>query len=208
MTISPRIKFVAMFALFALPIIASYLTFFFWSPTTTNNFGTLITPVVALPAERLTIVDGQDAPRGAGDNALRGKWLMLTVDDGGCFDQCQKKAYTMRQARQILGREQERVARVVLQSDGGTPTEKNLSAFAGTAWVQARGSAWPRTLPLLNGSPEAANAYIYAVDPMGNVFMRYRADVDIKHLVADFKRVLKASQLGKDFEGKIDSVTK
>jgi hypothetical protein len=35
---------------------------------------------------------------------------------------------------------------------------------------------------------------------MGNLFMSYRADQDIKQLAADLRRVLKASQLGKDME--------
>ena len=200
MTLSSRSKFVLMFIFFSIPITASYLTFFFWQPGATNNFGELITPVIALPQQRLTFDDGADAPRAAADVALRGKWLLMTVDRGECDAACRKKMYAIRQVRQILGRDQDRVARVALLTDASRPDQRARRDYAGTAWVQASESVWLRLLPVNDGS--SPHDYIYAVDPMGNLFMRYRADADIKHIVADFKRVLKASQLGKEFEGK------
>jgi hypothetical protein len=38
--------------------------------------------------------------------------------------------------------------------------------------------------------------------------MRYRADQDIKEIAADLRRVLKASQLGKDMEGAVAAAKK
>ncbi len=202
MTLSPRTKFVLMFILFSLPITGSYLMFFFWKPTATNNFGELIAPVVAMPAEKFLSIDGRDAPAGANENAMRGKWLIVTRDGGACDATCGKKLYTMRQARLMLSKDLDRVARVLLLDDGVVPTPQLQQDFAGTAFVNAKDSAWLTRLPREPNDASNGRGYIYAVDPMGNLFMRYKADEDIKELAADFRRVLKASQLGKDFEGK------
>lgn len=200
-SLSPRTKFALMFLFFATPFVISYLAFFFWKPSSTGNHGELIAPVIALPPERFTIIDGKDAPPNAHEKALRGKWLLVTRDSGACTEACEKKLYAMRQTRTILGREMTRVARVVLVDDRATPSEALQKNYAGTAWVAAENSAWLAKLPRVAGDATEGRGYFYAVDPMGNLFMRYKADIDIKLMSADFRRVLKASQLGKEFEG-------
>lgn len=200
--LSPRTKFVLMFILFAMPITASYLMFFFWKPKATSNFGELISPVVALPVERFNAVDAADAPEGAAQNGLRGKWLLVTRDAGVCDASCEKKLYTIKQARLLVGpKDLERVVRVMLIDDGAAISEQARTSFAGTAFVSAKGSAWLPRLPREATDTTEGRGYIYAVDPMGNLFMRYKADEDIKELAADMRRVLKASQLGKEMEG-------
>lgn len=200
MTISPRTKFVLMFILFAMPITGSYLMFFFWKPKVTNNFGELISPVVPLSAERFTALDAKDAPAGAAATGLRGKWLIITRDGGSCEAVCLKKLYTMRQARLMVGKELDRVVRVMLIDDDQPPSSQMLTDYAGTAFVSAKTSAWLAKLPRKPDDASNGRGYIYAVDPMGNLFMRYQADEEIKDLAADLRRVLKASQLGKDME--------
>jgi cytochrome oxidase Cu insertion factor (SCO1/SenC/PrrC family) len=206
--LSPRTKFVLMFILFAMPITASYLTFFFWKPKATANFGELIAPVIALPEEKFVMTDGKDAPTNAGDKALRGKWLIVTRDSGACDQACSKKLYTMRQARLILGKELDRVARVMLIDDAMPLASQISTDFAGTAFVSAKDSGWLSKLPRETNDATGGRGYFYAVDPMGNLFMRYKADEDIKELAADFRRVLKASQLGKDLEGQTSGQSK
>jgi hypothetical protein len=191
-----------MFILFAMPITASYLMFFFWKPKVTSNFGELISPVVALPVERFSAVDAADAPEGAAQNGMRGKWLLLTRDTGACDASCEKKLYTIKQARLLVGpKDLERVVRVMLIDDDAPISAQARTGFAGTAFVSAKGSGWLARLPREANDTSDGRGYIFAIDPMGNLFMRYKADEDIKELAADMRRVLKASQLGKDMEG-------
>ncbi len=200
MRLSPRVKFVLMFVLFALPITASYLMFFFWKPKTTNNFGDLVVPVVQLPKIPFDAIDAKDAPPAAASKAFRGKWLILTRDSGACESTCIAKLHTMRQARLLVGKELDRVVRVMLVDDGLPVPTKLAEDNAGTAFVSAKDSIWLAKLPRVSGDTTDGRGYIYAVDPMGNLFMSYRADQDIKQLAADLRRVLKASQLGKEME--------
>ena len=208
MTLSPRTKFVLMFVLFAMPITFSYLAYFFWKPTTTNNFGELIRPVVSLPIEKFTATDGKDALPNAAATGYRGKWLLVTRDSSACDASCAAKLYAMRQARLLVSKDIERVARVMLIDDDAAPSDAISRDFAGMAFVAAKSSAWLATLPRAAHDQSGGRGFIYAVDPMGNVFMRYRADQDIKEIAADLRRVLKASQLGKDMEGAVAAAKK
>jgi hypothetical protein len=190
---SPRTKFVMIFLLFSVPFIASTITFLVWRPSTTNNYGELLSPVVALPETRLVRLDSDIANKELIEKSLRGKWLMLTRDSGACEAACQKKLYAMRQARLSLGREQDRVVRVVLVDDDVAPRAPLVAEFQGTIWISAKALPWLAKLPSVEAD---ARNHLYGVDTLGNVFIRYNADPDIKRMMKDFQRVLKASQIG------------
>ncbi len=197
---TPRTKFVMIFLLFSVPFIASTITFLVWKPTITNNYGELIVPVVPLPETKLHQVESTPPTSSAVSSAdtelieksLRGKWLMLTRDSGVCEEACRKKLYAMRQARLSLGREQDRVLRVILVDDDMAPSAALAREFAGTIWISAKASPWLKLLP----APADSRNHLYGVDTLGNVFMRYSGDPDIKRMMQDFKQVLKASQIG------------
>jgi hypothetical protein len=190
---SPRTKFVMIFLLFSVPFIASTITFLVWKPSVTNNYGELLSPVIPLPEAKLVRIDSDIANKELIEKSLRGKWLMLTRDSGSCETACQKKLYAMRQARLSIGREQDRVVRVVLVDDDVAPGTALVKEFQGTIWISAKALPWLAKLP----SAEAdARNHLYGVDTLGNVFIRYNADPDIKRMMKDFQQVLKASQIG------------
>jgi hypothetical protein len=194
---SPRTKFVMIFLLFSLPFIGSTITFLVWKPSVTNNYGELLSPVIALPQTKMNRIDNIAAnateANGLVANSFRGKWLMLTRDSGACEAACLKKLYAMRQARLSLGREQDRVLRVVLVDDNFAPSAALMAEFQGTIWISAKEVPWLALLPSADGN---ARNHLYGVDTLGNVFIRYNADPDIKRMMKDFKQVLKASQIG------------
>ncbi len=190
---SPRSKFVMIFLLFSVPFIASTITFLVWKPSVTNNYGELLSPVVALPEAKLIRIDNDIANKELIEKSLRGKWLMLTRDSGVCEAACQKKLYAMRQARLSIGREQDRVVRVVLVDDDVAPNAALVAEFQGTIWISAKTLSWLAKLPSAESN---ARNHLYGVDTLGNVFIRYSADPDIKRMMKDFQQVLKASQIG------------
>jgi hypothetical protein len=194
---SPRTKFVMIFLLFSLPFVGSTITFLVWKPSVTNNYGELLSPIIALPETKLNRIDSVTASTAVGseliEKSFRGKWLMLTRDSGACEAACRKKLYAMRQARLSLGREQDRVLRVVLVDDEIAPSAALVAEFQGTIWISAKAVTWLALLPSADGN---TRNHLYGVDTLGNVFIRYNADPDIKRMMKDFQRVLKASQIG------------
>ena len=193
---SQRTKLAFLIALFALPTLASFVAFYWFPPTKTNNYGKLISPVINLPQLSLSIVDGTDAPQNAAEQGLRGKWLIVTRDGGACEVTCEQKLFAMRQSRLIVGRERDRIVRVVLLDDDTKPSDELVKRYQGTAWVSAKSSSWLLKFPAPSEDSSNGRAFFYAVDPLGNIYMRYNADGDVKLIAKDLQQVLKASQIG------------
>lgn len=169
-----------------LPIVASYLTFYVWQPTSTMNYGELIQPA-PLPEARLSGLAGQPTIDRA---ALNGHWTLVYAGSGSCNESCANALYAMRQSRLAQGKEMERVARLWLVTDATTPPPEIVQQHP--ALRIARGDpAWIARLPAAE-----REAHLFLVDPLGNVMMRFPAEPDVKLVIKDLQRLLKYSGLG------------
>ncbi len=205
-----RAKLLFIIALFALPIIASYLAYFVWRPTGgVKNYGVLL-PVQTLPESvRLDPVTG-GAPITL--KTLRGKWLLVQADPAACDNTCEAKLYAARQVRLMQGRDQTRLERLWILSDGGVPKPTLQQNYAGGLFVVDKARA---LLPALAAADQYAARFpadarqapdgqgVYLIDPLGNLIMRWpvsadaeRIQKDIKHMHKDIERLLRASQIG------------
>ena len=169
------------------PFVASYAAYYFWRPAGTVNYGEL------LPPQRLS-----DAPLALADGRpfaferLRGKWLLVSVDSAACDAWCGDKLVWLRQLRLTQGKEMVRVERVWLVTDGDAPTGAPPVALDGLWIVRAAGA------PVLAQFPASGNPadYLYVVDPLGHVMMRYPRGADPNRIKKDLSRLLKVSQVG------------
>lgn len=186
---SGRTKLLLMFGLFASPFVLAWIAYFVWPPTASGNRGELLNPP-ALLGEAVVASQGKPTPWKAHPDA-GGKWILLQADNAACEADCEKKLHTMRQAHVALGKYQDRVRRVFLV-EAGQPSAALKAATADWIWLES--PAVQKLLPLPAGTK--ARDYIYLVDPLGNLFMRYRKDVEIRDIHKDLMRVLKASQIG------------
>lgn len=195
-----RAKFLFIVALFALPIVASYLAYFVWRPAgAVRNYGVLLAPQTLPETLRLTQVLGGDAlPL----STLRGKWLLVQVDPASCGTACERKLYAMRQVRLMQGRDQTRLERLWIVSDGKTPAPALQENYAGTLLLADKTQVLLPTLAQASapGSTSQADAGaqqgIYLIDPLGNLILRWPAAPDIKRMHKDMERLLRASQIG------------
>jgi cytochrome oxidase Cu insertion factor (SCO1/SenC/PrrC family) len=171
----------------AAPVVASYLTFYIFTPKAQVNYGELV-GTRPLPAATMQLTDGSPF----GIERLRGKWVLLMADGGACSAACTKKLFTMRQLRLAQGREMSRIERVWLISDGATLAGGTVAPFAGTWLVRAAGSDLLKALPADNG----IESYLYLADPLGNLVLRYSLDADPTRVIKDITRLLKTSGIG------------
>jgi hypothetical protein len=139
-----------------------------WRPRETGNYGELIAP-------RLL--------SGAPFEALRGKWVLVSFDAAACDANCEKKLYFMRQVRRTQGKDMERIERLWAVTDSGKPRPELLAAIEGTQVVSFSDKAF---------SPD----YIYLIDPLGNLMLRFPRDPDPSRMVKDLQRLLKYSRIG------------
>jgi hypothetical protein len=168
------------------PFIASYTLYFLEVRPDTVNYGELL-EVKSFSGSVLnqtnnTIFRMRD---------LRGKWALLMVDSGNCDEACRKKLYYMRQVRTIQNAEKERIERVWLIDDDVKPAAEVVEDFKGTWLLGAQDSELLKQLPA-DGSQ---HDYIYVIDPIANLMMRFPKDPDPAKMAKDIKRLLKVSQL-------------
>ena len=171
----------------ALPIVASYLMFYVWRPSGSTNYGELL-EVTPLPEVTLRGLDGVPFAL----SGLRGKWVMLAVDSGDCDAPCREKLFKMRQLRLMQGKDMERIERVWVVSDGVLPDPELARLHQGARLVDARAQDLRTLLP----AQDRPRDYIYLIDPLGNLMMRYPSDTDPARMKKDLERLLKVSRIG------------
>ena len=171
-----RLQLVLLALFFGLPVAASFLI---WgldlAPRGTGNYGTLLSPK---PVSAAALA------------ALRGRWVLVQFDGGACSAACERKLYLMRQVRRAQGREMQRIERLWLVTDSAHPRAQLLAAIEGTVVAPAADAA--KEFPAERSPAD----YVYLVDPLGNLMMRFPLDPDPMRVIKDLQRLLRASQFG------------
>ncbi len=186
-----RWKLLAVLAVCASPMIASYFTYYVIKPGAKNNYGALIDPRQhPMPTLNLQDQDGKVVEL----SSLKGKWLMLQIDDASCAETCQRKLLEMRQLRLAQGKGMDRIERVWLITDGQPVAEQLKPGIVGTHLLRSDKSKLEKWLPTENGT--SLQDHLYLVDPLGNLMMRYPKDADPNKIKKDLIKLLKASAIG------------
>lgn len=187
-TVRGRFKMLAVLAVCAAPVVASYLAYFVVRPEARNNYGALIEPSRALPAAlALRRLDGTAVDA----HSLHGQWLLVAVGPSACDAGCERRLYMQRQLREMLGRERDRLDKVWLVTDAGAPAPTLLQALPATAVLRADRTALAAWLAPTAG--QALEDHLYVVDPMGQWMLRFPADPDPARVKRDLERLLRAA---------------
>jgi hypothetical protein len=176
---------------FFVPVMVAFAMYYGggWKPSGRTNHGELIEPARPLPQLALPRAGG-----GAAIDPLRGKWSLVYVGAGGCDADCHQALLVMRQTRLSLNQEMDRVARVLLATSACCDVSFLDDEHKGLVAVDASGGA---AVPLVARFPsEARSRYLFVVDPLGNLVMRYDTRESPKGLLEDLKKLLKLSHIG------------
>ena len=187
MQLTPRSKFLMLIGVFVVPVAAAYLAFFGWRPAGHTNYGDLL-KVTPLQQTAGATHDGTPLDL----TSLQGKWLMVHVGPASCDAGCERQLYLMRQVRITQGKEQSRIERLWVLTDGDEVAPALLLDYPGL-------HMWRPADPVFVGQFPAAGdraGHIYLVDPLGNLMLRFPVDPDPKRMMKDIKLLLKASQIG------------
>jgi hypothetical protein len=180
------IPFVILIGL-AWPATKTLITYNYWQPQGAMNYGDVISarPLSDPPLRHLD----QSAFK---LSELRGKWILLQLDQADCAAACQAKLYDMRQVRFAQGSAMERVERVWLILDEAPLETLLMREYDGTRMLRAAGS------PLLAEFPPADGArdHIYLIDPLGKLILRFPKNADPRKMHKDMARLLKESRIG------------
>ncbi len=175
----------------ALPVLASYFTFYVIKPTGAGSaYGQLIAPPVAMPDLAAGAIDGQAVPL----RSLKGQWLLLVASGGDCDSVCEKRLFMQRQLREMLGRERDRIDKVWLVIDDAPIKPALQQALLATPSVRILRLPRAQALTWLSPAPgQALEEHFYIVDPMGLWMMREPANPEPGRVKRDLDRLLRAS---------------
>ena len=154
-------------------------------PDGRTNHGELLQPIVNL--------DDALAPGSKARELFGDSWVLVHADAGPCAEGCRDALYTMRQSRLMLGRDMERLERVLLHGAGGPDTvflaeeHPGLLTLRDDSLLQLLDNKRPAALP--------AGGF-FLIDPLGNLVMYFAPGLDPADMVEDIERLLRLSRIG------------
>lgn len=185
-----RLKLVGILLVCAAPVIASYLAYYVLPPGGRTNFGDLVEPQRPVPELALAARDGSPYRF----SALLGQWVVLQADSGACAPACVDKLFALRQQRTMTGKDRDRIERVWFVTDAAPPAADLDREYPGTIVLRADPAELAALLPVEPG--KRIEDYLYVVDPVGNLMMRFPATGDPAKIRKDIGRLLRASRVG------------
>ena len=190
----PRLMLLFIIACFAAPLAAAWWLVGRWQPDGSVQHGELLNPARPLSALRFTPwrENGPDAM------ALRGHWVLAYVGAGReCDTACQTALYDLRQVRLALGKDRERVNTLLLLEETPAPALRQWLADEHAALIVGLADRGARA-ELAGAFPTsgAAGSWIYLIDPLGNLLMRYSIANPPRGMLQDLQRLLRLSKIG------------
>ena len=153
-------------------------------PAGRTNHGELLEPIINV-SDKL--------PVSPVHRQYDGAWLLLYANIVACDERCHEALYTLRQSRLMLGKEMDRVRRVFLHGD--SPPDTVFLANEHQGLITIEDSRLDSLLKNKKPADLPAGGY-FLIDPLGNLVMYFRPDIDPSDMVDDIKRLLKLSRIG------------
>lgn len=169
-----------------------------WRSETTRNYGVLIDPPRPLNAAGLLTLDGKPVDR----ESLTRKWSIVYIGSGECVAECQETMAMLRQLYVSLAKNQRRVQRLFVITDGElrgpmkAPLEADSELLLLKLAKDVTSGSFLEQFSTEADSRVGLDSAIYLMDPIGNLMMVYRAPVDPKKMRKDLSRLLHFSQIG------------
>ena len=181
-------------ALFFIPLMGAFWLYYAggWRPAGSTNHGELISPARPLAQNDFVTLSGSAAK----EDVLRGKWTLLYIDDGRCDDTCRQALWTIRQTRLLLAEDMDRVQRVFIAESDCCDSAFLNAEHPGLETLQLSGDKAQAWLDQFPRDTAGVTPYIFIVDPLGNLMMRFDSRQNPKGLLQDLEKLLKLSHIG------------
>lgn len=184
--------------LFVGPMIAAWVCYVksdaFYSHTT--NAGQLIKNPINFSQLKLYNTDGTPWD----PVIFKQHWVLFYLVPTSYAKNCEKNLYSMRQVRIALGKDRNRVERLIVTfPKQATPDLDKLlnKDYSGTQHAIVDAEQIKHFLKkVTENSIALQQGTLYLVDPLGNLMMQYPGDIAPKKLLNDLTRLLKVSQIG------------
>ncbi|MGB5705320.1 MAG: hypothetical protein WBM41_00700 [Arenicellales bacterium] len=192
---SSRTKLLIVFGLFLGPLFFALIWYYglgaVFLPRAATNHAPLVQPLVVLQPFTNLQLDQKEINL----STLQGKWTVVHRLGDRCDQTCEKSLYNTRQARLALGKDANRVQRLVLGSHVNQLEALGVDHADLALMLRITGGLETQLMPLVESmSLQQDDALL--VDPLGNVMMAIPFDLNPSHLLKDMKKLLKLSKIG------------
>ncbi len=185
-----RLKFFFIVFVCLLPVLAGYALYFFWKPSSFNNYGELIQPQRSTKDLALTDLQG----KAVSTEQFRKRFVMVTIASSECDTGCVEQLYTTRQLRTMQGKERDRVDRLwIISNANGVPAAAALDNQDGLVVARADPTALAQLFPVPAGS--RLQDHVYLIDYQGNLMMRFPKKPDPYKIKKDLGILLRAASV-------------
>lgn len=153
-------------------------------PEGRTNHGQLLLPMLNI---------GEALPGASIHEHNDGHWLLVYSNSGACGQACEYALFTLRQSRLMLGKEMDRLLRVFLHGDSAPDTVFLSKQHAGL--IALSDTSFSSLLEKERPAELTGGGY-FLIDPLGNLVMYFKPDIDPSEMVEDIERLLKLSRIG------------
>lgn len=195
-----RITLIGLALIFFLPIAIAWVlnVYPLIEPGEISHGAVLVPGAPTLSEGGIHPIEGERPP----DGYFIGQWTLLTVNpQTTCGLNCTNALYTSRQVRLALGRDIDRVRRVMVQGPGTVSLARarlvaTVTAADGKITLAESTPAWQSQLAsVLTGQAELG-AVVFVVDPKGRLVLFHPLTENPGGLISDMKRLLRFSKIG------------
>ena len=178
-----RLYVLFIFLACAAPVALSLFTYYVWKPEKRMNYGELLT---ASPISCVNLKTTTGEP--FDEKAVKGKWVLLLVDDFNCTAACGKRLYAMRQSVLAMEIKKEKLAQVWMTAPVGNP-DGDLTAQYPRTVLLASDAEWLQKLP------QPSVGRILLIDPNGVPVLRYPEMPEPARMMKDLGRLLDVKRM-------------
>ena len=185
--IKNRLILIGIIMLFVTPIIASWYLVFFTDYQRNNqgvHHGMLVDPVIKVgDIEVKTLEDDSLTQVGT-------RWTWVFFVEDRCDDDCSKKLYKARQLRLALGKEIDKIDRLLV-TKSKIDWSPFSEAYAGQKILESDMQDYEVLMNAFGSHKQFNPNSIYLMDPYGFLMMQYSADAEPKGMIRDLERLIR-----------------
>ena len=168
----------AIFGIAFVPVFLAYLFFFHfpeWLSGSTTNRGELVQP-----------------PLRFDEHHHAGYWSLIYIADTRCDQACEGRLYLMRQVTVALGKDARRIHQILVPTSDSI--DDTFRALIDAEYPDLT-VEW-LAQDLIDLGLTSDGDWIYLMDPMGNIMLRFGPDNSGQDMLKDLKHLLKLSRVG------------
>lgn len=182
-----RLALVGIALMFFVPIFVSwYLVFFsdYKDGIKTVNNGVLISPIINL--SNLDMRSFSDDKTYSQDRT----WILAFLIKQECNKLCQENLYQIRQIRLAIGKDQDKLERLVL-SKASLDWDNYKKEYPGQKYIDSSMINFDGIVSAFKSNPELKADSIYLIDPYGNLMMQYKNGTEPTGIIKDIERLIR-----------------